>query len=578
VSLVSSLRRFAGLGAALVALRAPVARAQSPHGGATSDSMDVVGHAHDAQRDFELFRRANLPPELNPRGHGCDVRIGRFCYWYDPGPDPAPPDPEIVVHARGRLLDVLRTAAERLPADDWITGQLVRYLVEQGHADSALAVTERCRATRWWCDALDGFVRHMARDYEGADAAFARALQHMPEVERCAWTDLGPLLDDDRTYRKLPCAARDSVNERIWWLARPLYSRAGNDLRTEHYARLTMAHLLEDTETTEGDVWGTDTRELVLRFGWPTHWTSAFEGLGSEFRVPIFGHEPDPSFWFLPTPAVPAPWDDPTEVGWDPARERPPARYAPPYAAEFDPIERVQFARFRRGDSTITLAAYDLSADSVMGIRPTDVRLAVSRDPATPAAVGSLATTRPRGFVRVSSGWRPAVVSLEVVGRDPSWIARRRAVAPPDPGGLPLDISDVLLFTPGNDLPGSLEAALASALATTVLRRSDRVGLYWELYEQPDSTVPLEIGVTAMKSSAKDDTPYPVGRPSCPFAAAAPVKLRWVEEPEVRRRGAGRSVALDLRSLSPGRYVIAVQFTVGGLPRGCSSREIRIAG
>jgi hypothetical protein len=104
------------------------------------------------------------------------------------------------------------------------------------------------------------------------------------------------------------------------------------------------------------------------------------------------------------------------------------------------------------------------------------------------------------------------------------------------------------------------------------------VGLYWELYEQPDSTVPLEIGVTAMRSSAKGDTPYPVGRPSCPFAAAAPVKLRWVEEPDVRRRGVGRSVALDLRSLSPGRYVIAVQFTVGGLPRGCSSREIRIAG
>jgi hypothetical protein len=169
-------------------------------------------------------------------------------------------------------------------------------------------------------------------------------------------------------------------------------------------------------------------------------------------------------------------------------------------------------------------------------------------------------------------------MSLEVVGKDPSWIARRRAVAAPDPGGLPLDISDILLFTPGNDLPGSLDAALPSALPTTVLVRGDRVGLYWELYERPDTTVPLEIAVTAMKSSAKGEMPYPLGRPSCPFAGAAPVKLRWVEEPEVRRRGVGRSVALDLRSLSPGHYVITVQFSVSGLPRGCSSREIRIAG
>jgi hypothetical protein len=340
--------------------------------------MDVLGHAHDAQRDFELVRRANLPPELNPRGHGCDVRIGRFCYWYDPGPDPAPPDPEIVVHARGRLLEALGTAAERHASDDWITGQLVRYLVEQGQADSALAVTERCRGTRWWCDALEGFARHMARDYEGSDAAFARALQHMPEVERCAWTDLGPLLDDDRAYRRLPCAARDSVNERIWWLARPLYSRAGNDLRTEHYAPdhgASARALARPPRATSG----APTRAAGGILANPLD--ASFEGLGSEFRVPIFGHRPTRA-WFLPTPPV-APWDDPTEVGWDPAKRA--ARYAHRTRPDRSD-QQVQFARFRRGDSTVTMAAYD-SAPTPAGDPSTDVRLAVSRDPATPAAV-----------------------------------------------------------------------------------------------------------------------------------------------------------------------------------------------
>ena len=37
-----------------------------------------------------------------------------------------------------------------------------------------------------------------------------------------------------------------------------------------------------------------------------------------------------------------------------------------------------------------------------------------------------------------------------------------------------------------------------------------------------------------------------------------------------------RSIALDLRSLSRGRYVVAIQLSVAGRPRGCSSRELQI--
>jgi hypothetical protein len=542
------------------------------------DSTATLRQAHKAQRDFELTRRAQLPSGLGRTTRWCDARIGRYCYWYDPSPDPPTPEPGSVRQARSRLLRDLAAAAARLPGDDWIAGQLVRYLVEDGRAEAAVTAARRCRATRWWCDALEGFARHLAGDYQGADDAFMRALGEMPEAERCTWTDLGDLLRDGRrAYRRLGCAERRVPNERIWWLAQPLYSRPGNDLRTEHYARHTMARLLEDAETPDAVPWGADTRELVVRFGWPTHWSRAPDRPG-ELTPAILGHEPDPSFWLLPDPAVDEPWADPTQVRWNPALDRPPARYAPRYAAGFDPIDRVQFARFRRGDTSLTVAAYDLTPDSVLGAGRVDVRLAASRDAATPVVIVRVSPSKPRGVLSLRSPWRPAVLSLEAVGLDTSWIARRRAVAPPDPAGAAPALSDILLFAPDGDLPASLEAALPLALAAPVARRRERLGLFWEMYDPTETTVSVQVGVTAMKARSSDAGPYPVGRPWCPLSAPSPVTLRWREAPERRRRSVGRAVTLDLRPLRKGRYLITVQASAGGRPTGCSSREVRISG
>jgi hypothetical protein len=564
----------------LLALYGRVTGAQaSAQQAAASDSIDLLRRAREAQHDFERIRRANLPSGFDDGGDRCDERIGRYCYWYEPSSASAPPEPEVVGRARERLLRDLATAGRRLPGDGWITGQLVRYLAEHGRAASAVIGAQQCRATRWWCNALEGLARHLARDYEGAEDAFGRALREMPEAQRCAWTDLAPVLGDGgRHYRALPCAERQSVSARIWWLARPLYSRPGNDILTEHYTRHTMALLLEDAETPDGVPWGADRRELLVRFGWPTRWSRSFDRLGSLGPPPVQGHEPSPSFWLFPVPAVAEPWDDVTELHWDPARERPPARYAPPYTAGFAPIERVQFARFRRSDTTLTVAVFDLTSDSVFAGRPLDARLAVARDPATPVAVERVSPVRPLGVLSVWSPWRPAVLSLEAVGVDTPWVARRRAMAPPAPGGSPPVVSDILLFAPAEVLPESLEGALPAALAAPVVQVGQRVGLYWEMYDELGSTAPVEIAVTAMKARWRSDAPYPVGRPWCPFAGEPAVRLRWREEPGARPRGSARAVTLDLRSLSRGRYVVAIQVRVAGQPRGCSSRELRVVG
>jgi hypothetical protein len=568
---------LASLSVVLPAFDGSAAYAQASVQAAASDSLDLLRHARRAQRDFERTRRAHLPSEAAAGSRDCDERIGRFCYWYEPFTSPAPAESDVVQLARQKLLDDLGAAHRRLAGDGWITGQLVRYLLEQGLEDSAVVTAQSCRSTGWWCDALEGFARHLRHDYVGADTAFARALQTMPDAVRCAWSDLRPLLgQDDRLYRTLPCAPGDSVRERIWWLARPLYSRPGNDLRTEHYARHTMVLLLHDAATPDGVSWGADRRALVVRFGWPTHWSQSWGSPGGLSPPPILGHEPGPSFWLFPEPAVAEPWSDVTEVRWDPARERPPARYAPPYATGFRPIDRVQFARFRRGDSTLSVAVFDLTPDSVFAAHPTDVRLAVGRDPATPVVVGAVSGTTPRGALTVRSPWRPAVLSLEAIGVDTPWVARQRVMTASDPGGLPPVVSDLLLFATGGGLPESLEATLPLALPLPLVKRRQRVGLYWEIYEEPDSAAGVEIAVTPMKPRKKDEPPYQIGRPWCPFPVQSPVRLRWLEEPTARPHGVGRAVALDLRRLSAGRYLITLQVSGAGQPRGCSSREVEL--
>lgn len=544
--------------------------------------MSLARRARAAQARFEAFRRAHLHRDLADPGDRCDVRVGRFCYWYDPPFEPPPPEDEAVGPARERLLRELAGLARALPGDDWIAGQRVRYLVEAGRADSAVALAARCAGTPWWCGALGGFARHAAGDEPGADSAFARALGEMPEAERCAWTDLSLLLaeNDADAYRAIPCAARDWVNRRIWWLADPLYSRPGNEVRTEHYARETMAQMLAGAATAHGLPWGPDLRELTVRYGWPTHWSRPFGRPGRIEDPPVLGHEPSPSFWLLPSPAVLASWADPTAVHWDPEALRPPARYPLPYATGFAPIARAQVARFLHGDTTLTVAAFDLRADSVFAGRPAEVTLAVARDPDSVALSDS--APGPRGVVMAASPWRPVVTSLEAVGTDTSRVARLRVVTPPDPAGLVPPLSDLLLFAPaepGPDaLPESLDAAAAAMLPAPTVSRGGKVGLYWEIYPTAEPGRAVEVGVRVVRDRSRWPAPYPVARPECPAAGPAALTLRWREPPERTRRGPGRSVVLDLGSLRSGRYVVAVEVVAGPDRLGCTSREIAIQG
>jgi hypothetical protein len=96
------------------------------------------------------------------------------------------------------------------------------------------------------------------------------------------------------------------------------------------------------------------------------------------------------------------------------------------------------------------------------------------------------------------------------------------------------------------------------------------------MYGVPDSMASVEIAVTSVKGEQSDL--YPVSRPWCPLPVKPQVRLSWIEEPAGHPRGPARAAVLDLHRLSRGRYLVTVQLRERERPRGCSSREFRIAG
>jgi len=335
-----------------------------------SDSAEISHRARDLQARFERRRRQMLPKFYTGVADRCLI-VGRFCEWHpNRTNDDVPEEGKNIVRARAELLRDLERASAQLPGDDWIMGQRIRYLTE-GQDSSAVGVARSCRATKWWCDALLGFALHVTGNYFGADSAYAAALDSMPPLTRCHWLNLTPLLDDDirGTYKKMTCAQRAAADARIWWVADPLFMTPGNERRTEHFSRVLHTVLQEKSANTYGLSWGGDLGELILRFGWAEKWTQQPpQGMYTEQKISVTGHEREPGYHFFlpqqPPDSLALIADSVFDIYQFPPREQ----YAPIYTRAFVRLD-AQVARFRRGDSTKIVAAYDVSADTIFGHR-----------------------------------------------------------------------------------------------------------------------------------------------------------------------------------------------------------------
>ncbi|NUQ21551.1 MAG: hypothetical protein HOQ09_11395, partial [Gemmatimonadaceae bacterium] len=348
------------IAARLLVAQAPdsVVRPLSP-----ADSIATQKAARRAQKEFEQ-RRFMLLPTVPGGGDRCDVRVGRWCYWQD-GEDSAPPEPKSIDALRAKFLARLGDLAARNPADGWIAGQRVRYLVEAKRTDDALAAAKECRAAASWCASLAALALSRGGDVGAADSAVTAALEAMSPEQRCSTLDIEPLLDGvfRERYHAASCAGRDSLRARWLWLARASYATPGNEIRVELFARDMLARLTSESSSPYDPVTGKDLREVVLRYGWATAWGKTLPGPGLTLgdRPRAVGFDGDRTFALAPTDGE---LEDPTTIG-DAARVRddPTARARFPVrgAKTLGGLtERV--ALFRRGDSTLAIAAFDASS------------------------------------------------------------------------------------------------------------------------------------------------------------------------------------------------------------------------
>lgn len=533
-----------------------------------SDSADLVWRARRAQEAFERERMFLVPAGLSSPSRRCDARIGRFCYWSGDEGDEIPPEPPRIGQERSRLLEVLDSVAQALPGDAWVAGQRVRYLLEAGLADSARAAARACRAAAWWCAALEGLAEHVAGDFEAADRSFETALEAMPADERCSWTDLSDLLDNPlrRRYRRLSCDERRPVEDRVWWLAQPLWSSPGNDRRTEHYARVTMTRLLQRARSPYG-LWGVDERELIMRYGWPVAWERD-DGYGTREAIYI-GYEREPSWHFVPdAPGFddPALGDEPGALELKAARER----YAPAYAGSFRALEPA-VATFRRGESTLVVASYDVSADTSFQDPAREAALVLERDERSPPVVERRSGAPPAGVLVARAPWMPALLSLELVDRARRVAARARSPALIPVAG-PVALSGILLFDPPDSLPDDLPDALARAHVGGV-RRGARVGLYWEAYGlAPDQDVSTAVTVTPERTGW-------LRRFASALRLASPargVRVEWRETVSPQQGRTARALAVDLKGLGPGRYRVDVTVSPPGQAPVTTTRRLDV--
>lgn len=525
-----------------------------------------------AQEGFETFRRRNAPVfNVGSGPERCDERVGRFCYWYeDDSPDP-PSESERIREARNRLIEQIDSVGRRWPDDRWVSGQRVRYLSEAGRHEDAIRAAQQCTAREWWCHALRGFAFHVAALFEEADSSYEAALRLMTSDERCAWRDLKLLLDDNqlRRYREQGCAGRIQLEERIWWLSRPMLSGRGNDARTEYYSRLMMAHFVEDAPSAYSMGFDFDERELTLRYGWPIAWTrSPSGGLITGAEPSLVGHERTPAHPFLPARGV---LDNPASsdsAGWR-SKGIPPvrARYAPVYAERLLPLEH-QSALFRRGDSAMVMVAWSVANDEQLAgaveSRELTAAMVLTRGEEKDAVIVHDDATQARGSFMARSAWGAMLLSVEVSAPKRQTLARARyGVRRTDAPQSRIQLSDIVLFDPYDGMPESAEDVLPHMRTSERLPAGSKIGIFWEAYNTDPTGEGLAVNITVAPENRSGGWLTRGLRALRRIREAQPVS---VGISDVSARGSAvtaRAVEVDLSTLTPGRYLLQLELNAG---------------
>jgi len=509
--------------------------------------------------------------------------------------------------ARAALLDSLAMFDKQHPGDAWITGERVRFLVDQGDPASALEVARACTADRVWCAQLAGFALDAADDFVRADSAFDAASALMAPKARCEWTSAAMLLDPDGrdAYEHLSCDERAAANERLWWLSTPLFSDSVDDRRSEDFSRKVLIQLHAALPWDEKFDWrnrfgGEAVSEMLVRYGWPAYsawtgiieeqshasWMSFYDSTRTAtleypqdrlHLVPDWRAIADPfhalaDAWQLNMPQLKA--DDEPAAQWWPAEH---------YARAGGGIIQLpnQTVMLRRDSDVLLATAADLRSAS--RLLRTDSMTSVLVRTTAPREVEKIKhqTFRNETAIVLTAhvAAKPAVIGAELPGaRKGDLSARTRLGIVPPP---PLDalrpgetaVSDPVLIGSDDAPPPGPDRALEHMLGTTRVRGA-KVGVYWETYgyEASDS-VDVAVVITRRETLSKMRKLGMFLRVAHDINGS--VAVRWGEPQPGHSAWSipgvvpiqARSVRLDLSRLEPGHYSVEVQVArKGALP------------
>jgi hypothetical protein len=581
--------------ALLLLLSPAAARAQSV---SRADSSRIVEEAQKRQRDFERFRQSRIPVDRERSGGSCDQLIGRICIWFGGEDEERFPDerPEVGV-ARRELIGVLARAAEQI-GDSWVTGQLVRYLVENGSLRDAERVARGCEIDEtWWCSALAGYVRHVGGDFLGAEAAFRDALANMPEDERERWTSPRYLFtrDQERDFERLEPAERGHAWELFWRLSDPLFLVEGNDRLTDHFARRVEAKNEEHAESPQGLEWDEDLEETLIRYGRIVGWSRTHDpastmgrrgGFSLQDTRRVLGHHhPRSRGYLFPPDFLQSPSDIPPE-SWITAPREARSWYAPPYAPDFNALES-QVGRFRRDDEMLVVGAYRPapSATAVSGA-PEDGIAAEVTGPvesalflvpeATEDDVVETHGDRAAGVFTLRAPPGRYVSSLEVLDAEGkrAWRARQGVQQVPMVPGL-VAVSDLLILREGASLPATLDEAIPDVRPGVRIGQGERFTVVWEVY---GLRVQEPTRVTLGFTQGRPGFLARVGDFLGLLEPDRPVEVTFSDPGDDSVQSAFRAVVLELPELDPGEYTLHLRVDLQGRESVVASRPIVVVG
>jgi len=519
--------------------------------------------------------------------------------------------------ARAVLLDSLATLDRLRPGDNWITGQRVRFLVDQGEHNAAITLARDCKAEKAWCAQLAGFAFDAAGDFKRADSAFDAATALMQPKDRCEWTSASLLLDHDgrSAYDGISCDDRTATNERLWWLATPLYADSINDRRSEEFSRKVLIKLHSALPWDERFDWrkhfgGEAVADLLERYGWPAFsiWGGAEEEQSHASWMTFYDSTRTATIEYPMTRLHLIPdWKavaDPFHAGSDAWQvSMPPLKDDDEPAAQWWPAEhydRSEGPIVQLTDQTVMLRRDDnILLATASGLPPATNAIDASARPYLVRTTGPHQVEKlPHQIFRNDDAivmtaripTEPAIVGSEfVAAKHGATSARTRmGVTPPAPLSALHDgetaVSEPVFVAATEALPRDPDAALSHMLGALRVR-GPKVALYWETYGYaPGDSVDVSVTITRHEQLSV------MRRLGMKLRVAhdinGSVAVRW-QEPQAGHDSwlipavvpiQARCIRLDLGNVEPGHYIVQVAVARrGGLPV-TASREFVLEG